>query len=167
MIRSFRCRDTERLFQRESVRRFKAIERVARRKLDQLHFAARVSDLAAPPGNRLERLRGDREGQHSIRINNQWRVCFVWSEGNAHQVEIVDMNKLALDLRVPVTRIAEIVNERRGITADTALRLARYFKTTPQFWMNMQLHYELQVAEDELAVRVEREVRPMEPASAH
>ncbi len=90
MIRSFRCRDTERLFQRESVRRFKAIERVARRKLDQLHFAARVSDLAAPPGNRLERLRGDREGQHSIRINNQWRVCFVWSEGNAHQVEIVD-----------------------------------------------------------------------------
>lgn len=90
MIRSFRCRDTERLFQRESVRRFKAIERVARRKLDQLHFAARVSDLAAPPGNRLERLRGDREGQHSIRINDQWRVCFVWSEGNAHQVEIVD-----------------------------------------------------------------------------
>ncbi len=90
MIRSFRCRDTGRLFQRESVRRFKAIERVARRKLDQLHFAARVSDLAAPPGNRLERLRGDREGQHSIRINDQWRVCFVWSEGNAHQVEIVD-----------------------------------------------------------------------------
>ena len=90
MIRSFRCRDTERLFQRESVRRLKAIERVARRKLDQLHFAARVSDLAAPPGNRLERLRGDREGQHSIRINDQWRVCFVWSEGNAHQVEIVD-----------------------------------------------------------------------------
>ena len=90
MIRSFRCRDTERLFQRESVRRFKAIERVARRKLDQLHFAARVSDLAAPPGNRLERLRGEREGQHSIRINDQWRVCFVWSEGNAHQVEIVD-----------------------------------------------------------------------------
>jgi len=79
----------------------------------------------------------------------------------------LSMNKLALDLRVPVTRIAEIVNERRGITADTALRLARYFKTTPQFWMNMQLHYELQVAEDELAVRVEREVRPMEPASAH
>src|SRR2546421_12928239 len=79
----------------------------------------------------------------------------------------ISMNKLALDLHVPVTRIAEIVNERRGITADTALRLARYFKTTPQFWMNMQLHYELQVAEDELAVRVEREVRPMEPASAH
>lgn len=90
MIRSFRCRDTERLFRRESVRRFKAIERGARRKLDQLHFAARLSDLAAPPGNRLESLRGDRQGQHSIRINDQWRVCFIWSEGNALQVEIVD-----------------------------------------------------------------------------
>ena len=90
MIRSFRCSDTERLFQRESVRRFKAIERVARRKLDQLHFAARLGDLAAPPGNRLESLRGDRAGQHSIRINDQWRICFVWSEGNAHHVEIVD-----------------------------------------------------------------------------
>jgi addiction module HigA family antidote len=67
---------------------------------------------------------------------------------------------------VPVTRIAEIVNERRGITADTALRLARYFKTTPQFCMNMQLHYELQVAEDELAAKVEREVRPIEPSPA-
>ena len=63
----------------------------------------------------------------------------------------LSMNKLALDLRVPVTRIAEIVNQRRGITADTAFRLARYFKTTPQFWMNMQLKYELDLAEDELA----------------
>ncbi len=73
----------------------------------------------------------------------------------------LSMNRLALDLRVPVTRIAEIVNERRGIAADTALR------PTPQFWMNMQLHYELQVAEDELTVKIEREVRPMEPATAH
>ena len=74
----------------------------------------------------------------------------------------LSMNKLALDLHVPVTRISEIANERRGITSDTALRLARYFKTTPAFWMNMQLHYELQIAEDELARKVEREVRPME-----
>src|SRR5260221_13462513 len=79
----------------------------------------------------------------------------------------LSMNRLALDLRVPVTRIAEIVNERRGIAADTALRLARYFKTTPQFWMNMQLHYELEVAEDELTVKIEREVRPIEPGTAH
>ena len=78
----------------------------------------------------------------------------------------LSMNKLALDLHVPVTRIAEIVNERRGITSDTALRLARYFKTTPEFWMNMQLHYELQIAEDESARKVEREVRPMETVAA-
>lgn len=74
----------------------------------------------------------------------------------------LSMNKLAMDLHVPVTRIAEIVNERRGITPDTAFRLARYFKTTAEFWMNMQLHYELRVAEDELAAKVEREVRPIE-----
>lgn len=90
MIRSFRDSDTERLFYREPVRRFRAIERVARRKLDLLHFAAKLSDLAAPGGNRLEALHGDRDGQHSIRINDQWRVCFVWRDGNVHQVEIVD-----------------------------------------------------------------------------
>lgn len=77
----------------------------------------------------------------------------------------LSMNKLAMDLHVPVTRIAEIVNERRGITADTAFRLARYFKTTPQFWMNMQKHYELELAEDEIAAKIERDVRPFEPAS--
>lgn len=77
----------------------------------------------------------------------------------------LSMNRLAMDLHVPVTRIAEIVNERRGITSDTALRLARYFKNTPQFWMNMQLHYELQVAEDQLAAKVEREVQPLEMAA--
>jgi antitoxin HigA-1 len=77
----------------------------------------------------------------------------------------LSMNKLAMDLHVPVTRIAEIVAERRGITADTAFRLARYFKTTPQFWMNMQMHYEFEVAEDEIAAKVERDVRPFEAAS--
>jgi len=90
VIQSFRDSDTERLFHREPVRRFRAIERVARRKLDQIHFAAKLSDLAAPPGNRLEALRGNRKGQHSIRINDQWRVCLVWRDGNAHEVEIVD-----------------------------------------------------------------------------
>ena len=90
MIRSFRDPDTEKLFRRESVLRFRAIERVARRKLDQIHFAAKLGDLAAPPGNRLEALRGDRQGQHSIRINDQWRVCFVWRDGDAYGVEIVD-----------------------------------------------------------------------------
>jgi antitoxin HigA-1 len=75
------------------------------------------------------------------------------------------MNKLALDLRVPVTRIAEIVHERRGITAGTAMRLARYFRNTPVFWMNLQVRYDLEVAEDEQAEKVERDVRPLESAA--
>jgi len=78
----------------------------------------------------------------------------------------LSMNKLALDLRVPVTRIADIVGERRGITADTALRLARYFKNTPVFWMNLQTRYDLEVAQDELAAKVERDVQPLETASS-
>jgi addiction module HigA family antidote len=78
----------------------------------------------------------------------------------------LSMNRLAMDLHVPVTRIAEIVAERRGITTDTAFRLARYFKTTPQFWMNLQMHYEFEVAEDELAAKIDRDVRPFEPASS-
>jgi antitoxin HigA-1 len=78
----------------------------------------------------------------------------------------LSMNKLALDLRVPVTRIADIVGERRGITADTALRLARYFKNAPVFWMNLQIRYDLEVAEDELAAKVERDVQPLETASS-
>jgi proteic killer suppression protein len=89
MIRGFRDRDTERLYKGETVRKFRAIERVALRKLDMLHAAERLEDLRQPPGNRLEALKGDRRGQHSIRINNQWRVCFIWNDG-AENVEIVD-----------------------------------------------------------------------------
>ena|SRR5579859_2315585 len=77
----------------------------------------------------------------------------------------LSMNKLALGLRVPVTRIADIVAERRGITADTALRLARYFNNAPVFWMNLQTRYDLEMAEDELAATVKRDVRPLEVAS--
>jgi len=77
----------------------------------------------------------------------------------------LSVNRLAMDLHVPVTRIAEIVAERRGITSDTALRLARYFKMTPEFWMNMQIRYELDVAEDERAARIAREVVPFESAA--
>jgi toxin HigB-1 len=90
VIRSFRCPDTERLFRRESVKRFKAIERQALRKLDMLDAAPDLRTLATLPGNRLEPLKGDRKGQYSIRINDQWRICFVWSDGHAHEVEIVD-----------------------------------------------------------------------------
>ena len=74
----------------------------------------------------------------------------------------LSMNKIAMNLRVPVTRIADIVNERRGITADTALRVARYFKISPTFWMNLQTRYDLEVAEDEIAARVDRDVQPLE-----
>jgi proteic killer suppression protein len=90
MIRSFRCRETERLANDEPARRFRSIERIARRKLEMLAAAARLDDLRQPPGNRLHALQGDRAGQHSIRINDQWRICFRWSAGDAYDVEIVD-----------------------------------------------------------------------------
>ena len=90
MIRSFRSPGTERLFRREPVRRFKAIERQALRKLDMLDAAPDLRTLATLPGNRLEALKGSRKGQHSIRVNDQWRICFVWCEGHAFEVEIVD-----------------------------------------------------------------------------
>lgn len=78
----------------------------------------------------------------------------------------LSMNRMAMDLRVPVTRIADICSERRGITADTALRFARYFGNSPAFWMNLQTRYDLEIAEDEIAAKVERDVQPLEAASA-
>lgn len=90
MIRSFKCADTEALFVTGKSKRFANIKSVAERKLTQLHAAATLDSLRAPPGNRLEALTGDRQGQHSIRINNQWRLCFVWSAEGVLDVEIVD-----------------------------------------------------------------------------
>jgi toxin HigB-1 len=90
MIRSFKDRDTERLFAEESVRRFQSFEQVALRKLTAIHAAVQLGDLKSPPGNRLEALKGDRAGQYSIRINDQWRICFEWRDGDAWNVEIVD-----------------------------------------------------------------------------
>jgi len=78
----------------------------------------------------------------------------------------LSMNKMAMALRVPVTRIADIVNEKRGITAETALRFARYFNNSPAFWMNLQTRYELEVAEDEFAAKVARDVQPLEALSS-
>jgi proteic killer suppression protein len=89
-IQSFKCGDTEALHKRQRVPHFVNIEAVARRKLDQLDAAADLRDMAAPPGNRLEALAGDRKGQHSIRVNDQWRVCFVWTDKGPTNVEIVD-----------------------------------------------------------------------------
>ena len=90
VIKSFRCRDTEALFQDRVVRRFQTIERTARRKLESLDAANSLADLALIPGNRLEALRGDRAGQYSIRINDQWRLCFEWSGRDCFNVEVVD-----------------------------------------------------------------------------
>jgi proteic killer suppression protein len=90
VIKSFRARDAEALFNDRLVARFRAIERPARRKLLYLNQARSLHDLLVPPGNRLEALKGDRKGQHSIRVNEQWRICFRWSDGHAYDVEIVD-----------------------------------------------------------------------------
>jgi len=90
MIRSFRSIETEKLFRYQHSKRFRAIERVALRKLLQLHAATELRILASPPGNQLETLRGDRKAQHSIRVNEQWRICFVWRDGHCYDVEIVD-----------------------------------------------------------------------------
>jgi addiction module HigA family antidote len=97
-------------------------------------------------------------GAHSGVFNLFFQHSLPWKPGPPA--------RMALDLRVPVTRIADIVNERRGITADTALRFARYFKNSAAFWMNLQTRFELEVAEDEIASKVERDVRPLDAATA-
>lgn len=90
MIKTFHCRDTQALFEGKCPRKFKAFATVAERKLQMLDDAYSLEDLRVPPGNRLEALRGDRKGQWSIRINDQWRVCFRFEDGNALDVEIID-----------------------------------------------------------------------------
>lgn len=94
MIKSFRDKETEKVFRREHSKKIpQAVQGVSHRKLVMLHAAKFLEDLNTPSGNRLEALKGDRKGQHSIRINDQYRICFVWSEGKAHEVEIVDYHK--------------------------------------------------------------------------
>jgi proteic killer suppression protein len=90
MIWSFRDKDTQALFDGQTVKRLAGIANTAIRKLDMLDAAKSLIDLRSPPGNRLELLRGDRAGQHSIHINDQWRICFVWNDDGAHAVEIAD-----------------------------------------------------------------------------
>jgi proteic killer suppression protein len=90
VIRSFRDEETERVFRREFSRKFQSVAVVAKRKLDHIHAATAISDLRVIPGNRLEALAGDRVGQHSIRVNDQWRICFRWDAPDALEVEIVD-----------------------------------------------------------------------------
>ena len=90
MIEGFKCKEAEQIFRRQPSKRFHAIARIALRKLLLLDAAGRIDDLRIPPGNRLESLDGDRAGQHSIRVNDQWRICFRWQDGRAIDVEIVD-----------------------------------------------------------------------------
>ena len=93
MIKTFKCKDTKKLFNDFDVRKFRSVSKAARIKLEVLNAVESLNSLRVPPGNRLEQLKGNREGQNSIRINNQWRICFVWDKGNARQVEIVDYHK--------------------------------------------------------------------------
>ena len=90
MIRTFNCKDTEKLFNDIDVRKFRNISRIARIKLEVLNAAVSLNSLKVPPGNRLEQLKGKPKKQHSIRINDQWRLCFIWKDENAYDVEIVD-----------------------------------------------------------------------------
>ena len=197
MIRTFRCSLTAALFAGERVARFANISAVATRKLQQIDSAETLESLRAPPGNRLEPLKGDRRGQHSIRINDQLRVCFVWQGGGVLDVEIIDYhreasmstrapkngmrpvhpgeilredflqplgmsaNALSKALRVPASRINDIVLERRGVSVDTAMRLVRYFGGDVQTWLNLQTAYDLKVAEKTIAAKIARDVAPM------
>jgi addiction module HigA family antidote len=194
VIKSFRGTDTERLFRRESVRRFRAIERQALRKLDMLDAAEDLHTMGNLPGNRLQRLKaiGETRTASGSTINGgvlcgmkvthiAWKSSTITRGLNAkknkagtsrgdssrrvHGPVRTEHEQDGHDLRVPVTRIADIVNQKRGITADTALRFAHYFNNTPSFWMNLQTRYDLEVAEDEIAAKVERDVLPLQQSS--
>ena len=211
VIKSFADRRTAALFAGHAVRDLpNQMQRRARAKLLAIDAAKQLDDLRIPPGNRLEALHSDRRGQYSIRINDQWRICFEWREDAAWNVEVVDYQRdeimnikredvdagrvdfaevitgkklppihpgeilrdeflepmkisvyaLAQAIKVPRSRVNDIVLGRRGITADTAFRLARYFGTTPELWINLQARYDLDVANRTLRHRIEREVRP-------
>ena len=194
MTRSFRDRDAERLFERHRIKRLgPEVQRVALRKLRMLDAAVGLEDLRVPPGNRLERLHGDRAGQHSIRVNDRWRICFHSQNGDAYDVEIVDLPlteenemakrlapvhpgeilleeflepldlsqyRLAKEIHVPARRINEIVHGTRAVSADTALRLARYFGTSERFWMNLQAQWDLDTEYDRVGDRIAREITP-------
>jgi addiction module HigA family antidote len=166
------------------------IQNVALRKLRLLNQARVLGDLRVPPGNRLEALRADREGQHSIRINDQWRICFVWDEGGPSRVEIVDyhvrggllrnphpgeilleeflkpmglsQNALARAVHVAPRRINEIVLGKRDVTADTDLRLARYFGLSEGFFLGLQMDYDLMQRRRE----INRDLKTIRPRAA-
>jgi addiction module HigA family antidote len=177
MIVGYRDKRTADFAAGKRVKALSGIERPARLKLDRLEAAHVLHDLAALPGNRFEALKGDRKGQYSIRINDQWRICFEWPDGSARRVsrlsiiteanimasraihpgehlaeelDALDMSaaELARRLKVPTNRVTAIMNGQRAISGDTALRLAHFFGTSPQFWLNLQNLYEIRLAEE-------------------
>jgi addiction module HigA family antidote len=161
VIRSFRCSDTQALYETGESRRFASIARVAVRKLALLDAAVTLEFLRSPPGNRLELLRGDRAGRIRASKNGMRPV----HPGEVLKEEFLkpmglSANALAKALRVPAPRINDVVLQRRGITADTAMRLARYFGGDAQSWLNLQMTYDLRVAERANARRIKREVVP-------
>jgi antitoxin HigA-1 len=205
MIQRFKDEDTAELFQERKNRRWQNIKAVALRKLDIINAVPILTDLRVPPGNHLEALKGNRQGQHSIRINDRYRICFVWKDDGAHEVRNcglsrrlkalggassmplikpatgwkfsavtthpgtvlleefleplgISQNKLAMDIHVPATRIGEIVHGDRAVTTDTALRLARYFETSAEFWLNLQSNYDLSKARIEKEEQIAQEV---------
>jgi addiction module HigA family antidote len=204
MIRSFKGKFAESILQGRIVPKgFPAnLAKVARRKLIMVDAAAFLEALNSPPGNRLESLKGDLAGKHSIRINDQWRIVFRWTDAGPEDVEIIDYqtgrmwlpnrsshmaNKLppihpgeilreeflvplkltpyavAAALNVPRTRIERIAREEKPVTADTALRLGKFFKTGAAFWMNIQTRFDLETAENALAPQIKK-ITSYEPA---
>jgi|AntAceMinimDraft_9_1070365.scaffolds.fasta_scaffold11635_2 addiction module HigA family antidote len=122
-----------------------------------------LKDISPLKSVGLHKLSGDRAGQWAMTVNGPWRICFRFKNGDTFDVEItarkLSANKLALALRVPSGRITQILSEKRGVSAETALRLSRYFGNSAQFWMNLQGRYELAVAEREIGSRINVEVR--------
>jgi addiction module HigA family antidote len=186
MIVSFRDKRTERFAEGNHVKDFSGFARQAEARLDRLEAARNLNDLAAFRGNRLEALYGDRKGQFSIRINDQWRIALSGQKGPlvqqmlklsiiteetqmartaihpgehlADELKELKMSaaELARQLDVPVNRVTGIINAQRSVTADTALRLGHWFGTSPDFWLNLQMLYELRLAQREIGKRVEK-----------
>src|SRR5574344_2179040 len=140
MIKSFADAEAELIFNGIRSKKLPVeIQNVARRKLRMIDNAEILDDLRIPPGNRLELLQGNLKGYSSIRINDQWRIKFKWSEGGAY--------KLAKEINIPQTRVSDIIHGKRRITADTALRLARFFGTSANFWLGLQNAYDIEEEE--------------------